>query len=297
MRIGIVILPQPRWSEASGLWRRAEEYGFDHAWTYDHLAWRSLADEPWFATVPTLAGAALVTSTIRLGTWVASPNFRHPVPFAKELMTLDDMSDGRLLLGVGAGGLSFDAAVLGQAPLTPGQRVDRLDEFVALLDELLTQPVTTHRGAYFSAEEARTVPGCVQQPRVPFLVAANAPRAMSVAVRRGDAWVTTGPEGQETAADWWRSVAQLSARFTDALAEAGRPATTPRYLNLDSLEYSLSSVGHFWDQVGRAEELGFTDVVVHWPRREGIYAGDEKVLEAVAADLPRSEPPLTPAGA
>lgn len=285
MRIGIVILPQPRWAQASALWRRAEEYGFDHAWTYDHLAWRSLADEPWFATVPTLAGAALVTSTIRLGTWVASPNFRHPVPFAKELMTLDDMSSGRMLLGVGAGGLGFDASVLGQEPLTPGQRVERLDDFVALLDELLTQPVTSREGTYFSAQEARSIPGCVQQPRVPFLVAANAPRAMSVAVRRGDAWVTTGAEGQETQEDWWASVARLSARYTDALAEAGRPAGTPRYLNLDSQEYSLTSVDHFWDQVGRAEELGFTDVVVHWPRAEGIYAGEEKVLEAVAAGL------------
>ena len=287
MRTGIVILPQPRWAQASTLWQRAEEYGFDHAWTYDHLAWRSLADEPWFATVPTLAGAALVTSTIRLGTWVASPNFRHPVPFAKELMTLDDMSDGRMLLGVGSGGLGFDAAVLGQAPLTPGQRVERLEEFVTLLDELLTHPVTSHTGTYFHADAARTIPGCVQQPRLPFLVAANAPRAMSVAARRGDGWVTTGAEGQETVEAWWRSVAQLSARYTDALAEAGRPAGTPRYLNLDSQEYALSSVGHFWDAVGRAEELSFTDVVVHWPRADGIYAGDEKVLDAVAADLGR----------
>lgn len=286
MRIGIVILPQHRWAQAAPLWRRAEEYGFDHAWTYDHLAWRTLADEPWFATVPTLAGAALVTSTIRLGTWVASPNFRHPVPFAKELMTLDDMSDGRLLLGVGAGGLGFDAAVLGHAPLPPGRRVERLEEFVVLLDDLLTQPVTSSTGAYFSAVEARMLPGCVQHPRMPFVVAANAPRAMGVAVRHGDAWATTGAEGQETAEDWWRSVERLSARYTDALAEAGRPATTTRYLNLDSQEYALSSAGAFWDAVGRAEELGFTDVVVHWPRAEGIYAGDERVLEAVAADLP-----------
>ncbi|PFG32556.1 LLM class flavin-dependent oxidoreductase [Sanguibacter antarcticus] len=285
MRIGIVILPQHRWSQAAGLWRRAEEYGFDHAWTYDHLAWRSLADEPWFATVPTLAGAALVTSTIRLGTWVASPNFRHPVPFAKELMTLDDMSEGRMLLGVGAGGLGVDAAVLGQPPLTPGARVDRLDEFVSMLDELLTQPVTSRTGTYFGADGARTIPGCVQQPRMPFLVAANAPRSMSVAVRRGDAWVTTGAEGQDTLDDWWGSVARLSARFTDALAEAGRPASTPRYLNLDSQSYSLTSAERFWDQVGRAEDLGFTDVVVHWPRAEGIYAGDETVLEAVADRL------------
>ncbi len=88
----------------------------DHAWTYDHLTWRNLRDGPWFGAVPTLAAAALVTSRIRLGTLVASANFRHPVPFAKELMTLDDLSHGRFTLGVGAEpeGLNQIARELGQ---------------------------------------------------------------------------------------------------------------------------------------------------------------------------------------
>ena len=72
--IGVVILPQERWAVQRAQWVEAEQMGFDHAWTYDHLAWRSLADEPWFATVPLLAAAAAMTSRIRLGTWVASPN-------------------------------------------------------------------------------------------------------------------------------------------------------------------------------------------------------------------------------
>src|SRR5262249_35035036 len=80
-QLGGLILPERRWIEDRDRWRRAEQLGFDHAWTYDHIAWRELRDEPWFAAVPTLSAAALVTSTIRLGTLVASPNFRHPVPF------------------------------------------------------------------------------------------------------------------------------------------------------------------------------------------------------------------------
>ena len=101
-------------------WRRAEELGFDHAWTYDHLAWRSLRDGPWFGAIPTLTAAAMVTDRIRLGTLVASPNFRHPVPFAKELMTLDDISGGRLAAGIGAGGTGWDAAMLGADPWSRG---------------------------------------------------------------------------------------------------------------------------------------------------------------------------------
>lgn len=103
MRHGIVLLPEQRWSAARDRWRRAEELGFDHAWTYDHLMWRWLRDETWFGCLPTLTAAAGVTSKMRLGSLVATPTFRHPVPFAKELMTLDDISGGRLICGVGSG--------------------------------------------------------------------------------------------------------------------------------------------------------------------------------------------------
>src|ERR1700749_2935168 len=122
MRIGIAILPDQRWSDSASRWRRADEYGFDHAWTYDHLGWRDLVDGPWFDAVPTLTAAATVTSTIRLGTFVGSPNFRHPVHFAREVTALDDISGGRLILGVGAGGAGFDAEVLGRPALTPRER-------------------------------------------------------------------------------------------------------------------------------------------------------------------------------
>jgi hypothetical protein len=87
----------------------------------------------------------------------------------------------------------------------------------------------------------------------------------------------------------WRSVAAAAERFDRALAAAGRPAAeVARCLSLDSSPvYSLSSPGAFTDAVGRAAELGFTDVVTHWPRASSWYAGDEKVLETVAGLLPR----------
>jgi alkanesulfonate monooxygenase SsuD/methylene tetrahydromethanopterin reductase-like flavin-dependent oxidoreductase (luciferase family) len=289
MRIGIVILPDQRWSVAGRRWQRAEQYGFDHAWTYDHLGWRDLVDGPWFDAVPTLTAAAMVTRRIRLGTFVASPNFRHPVHFAREVTALDDISEGRLLLGLGAGGVGFDSAVLGGAELTPGQRVDRFAEFLTLLDAVLRSPSTTSSGRYFSAVDARSTPGPVQQPRPPFIVAANGPRALRLAARHGDGWVTTGAQALDTADEWWRSVATASAAFGEAVADAGRdPGSVDRYLNLDSSPtYSLSSADAFTDAVGRARELGFTDVVAHWPRASSWYAGDEKVLETVAGLLPR----------
>jgi alkanesulfonate monooxygenase SsuD/methylene tetrahydromethanopterin reductase-like flavin-dependent oxidoreductase (luciferase family) len=283
VRIGIVILPDERWSVAGRRWRLAEEYGFDHAWTYDHLGWRDLVDGPWFDAVPTLTAAAMVTRRIRLGTFVASPNFRHPVHFAREVTALDDISQGRLLLGVGSGGTGFDSAVLGAPELTPRERVDRFTEFLALLTQLLENDRTDFQGTYFSAVDARSTPGPAQHPHPPLVVAANGPRALRLAARYGDGWVTTGAQATDEAA-WWRSVAEVSDRFTDAAA--GR--AVDRYLNLDSSPvFSLSSVDAFTDAVGRAAELGFTDVLTHWPRRSSWFAGDEKVLETVAPMLPK----------
>src|SRR5256885_5299355 len=138
MRFGIVILPELRWSAAAPRWRAAEAYGFDHVWTYDHLGWRSLVDGPWYDSVATLTAAATVTERIRLGTFVASPNFRHPVTLARSVITLDDVSGGRFLLGAGAGTLEgYDNVVLGNPELPAKDRVDRFAEFLELTDALL----------------------------------------------------------------------------------------------------------------------------------------------------------------
>ncbi|MET8524521.1 LLM class flavin-dependent oxidoreductase [Micromonospora sp. NPDC005172] len=287
MRIGIVILPDQRWAESQHRWRQVDEWGFDHAWTYDHLGWRDLVDGPWFDSMSTLTAAATVTSRIRLGTLVASPNFRHPAAFVRQVTTVDDVSGGRLLLGLGAGGIGFDSAVLGGETLPPRQRVDRFAEFTELLDLILREDGTTWRGDWFAAVDARNNPGCVQQPRVPFVVAANGPRSMRLVARFGQGWVTTGTGDDNDLASWWASVSTLSARMDRTLAEAGRdPATLDRYLSLDSAPvFSLSSAQFFADQVGRAAELGFTDVVTHWPRASSWYAGDEAVLADVATRL------------
>jgi len=283
MRVGVVILPQFNWPEARARWKSLEDRGFAHGWTYDHLAWRDLAEQPWFGTVPTLTAAATATSTLRLGTWVTSPNFRHPVTLAKDLMTLDDISGGRVIVGVGAGGTGWDAGVLGQQPLTPGQRTARLGEFVTLLDLLLTQPDTSWHGEYFQAERARMIPAG-SRARIPLIVAANGPRTIRIAAS-ADGWATTGPESTDaTTEQWWTSIAGLVERFEDTAAEAGRdPAVMGRYLNLDSAPVlSVSSINAFTDAAGRAAALGFTDVLVHWPRPAGIYAGDDAVLDQIA---------------
>ncbi|MGW0992375.1 LLM class flavin-dependent oxidoreductase [Streptomyces sp. NPDC002523] len=97
------------------------------------------------------------------GAWrhkFTSPNFRHPVTLAKELISLDDISGGRITLGIGAGGTGFDATALGQEPWTPRERADRFAEFVPLLDRLrAAPPAALRRGGHRPARpEARRAP-------------------------------------------------------------------------------------------------------------------------------------------
>ncbi|MFD8599025.1 LLM class flavin-dependent oxidoreductase [Kitasatospora sp. NPDC059646] len=292
MRLSTVILPIHRWSEGQKVWRRAEELGFHAAYTYDHLSWRSFRDEPWFGSVPTLTAAACATERIRLGTLVTSPNFRHPVTLAKELITLDDVSGGRVSLGIGAGGTGFDATALGQEAWSPKERADRFGEFLPLLDELLTNGTTTREGAYYSAVEARNIPGCVQRPRLPFYVAATGPRGLRLAAEYGQGWVTYGdPRGPadvpvEQAPE---VIARQIGKLTEACEQRGRDVAELDKLLLQgsTAEKPLQSVDAFVDWAGTYRELGITELVVHWPVPDSIFASDLDVFEKIATDALR----------
>ncbi|MEV5443626.1 LLM class flavin-dependent oxidoreductase [Streptomyces sp. NPDC052644] len=291
MRLSTVILPIHRWAEGQKIWRRAEALGFHAAYTYDHLSWRSFRDGPWFGAIPTLTAAATVTGRMRLGTLVTSPNFRHPVTLAKELISLDDISGGRITLGIGAGGNGFDATALGQEAWTPRERADRFAEFVPLLDRLLTEGAVTHEGTHYSAHEARNVPGCVQRPRLPFAVAATGPRGMRLAARHGQAWVTTGdPKLFETGTPEQSRAAlrgQLE-KLDKACADAGRDAAELDKILLTGFTPEangvLDSVDAFVDFAGRHAELGFDEIVVHTPIPDSMFAADPVVFERIATD-------------
>ncbi|MFG2711158.1 LLM class flavin-dependent oxidoreductase [Streptomyces goshikiensis] len=292
LRLSTVILPVRPWREGGrDQWVRAERLGFHTAYTYDHLSWRTFRDGPWFGALPTLTAAATATERLRLGTLVTSPNFRHPVTLAKELISLDDISGGRVTLGIGAGGDGFDATALGQEAWTPRERADRFAEFVPLLDRLLTEGAVTQQGTFYSAEEARTIPGCVQEPRLPFAVAGNGPRGLKLAARYGQAWVTTGdPKVFEngTPEDSLEAIRGQLAKLDKACAEIGRNAAQMEKILLTGFtperNTMLESVDAFVDFAGRHRELGFTEIAIHAPIPDSDFAADETVFEKIATE-------------
>jgi alkanesulfonate monooxygenase SsuD/methylene tetrahydromethanopterin reductase-like flavin-dependent oxidoreductase (luciferase family) len=291
VQIGVVILPDLRWRDAVETWREAERRGFATAWTYDHLSWRSLRDDPWLGAVPLLAAVAASTSRLRLGTLVATPNFRHPVLFAKDVMTLDEVSDGRIDLGLGAGsGSGYDAKALGIPPLSTADRAARFEEFVDALDLLLREPAASYAGQFFTAVESRTYPGCTQQPRVPFTIAATGKRGLALAARHAQTWVTFGPLAEGgSPEDWYDGVQVQARRLDEQCASIGRDPSTLRRAALVGLElgWAQSSVSAWDDFRLRIESLGFTDLIVHWPRPHdpNLSGPTPDVFDAISQSL------------
>lgn len=291
MRIGVCIIPTDPWPSAVAQARHVEDLGFDHLWTYDHLSWQHYRDRPWFSAIPWLTGMAGVTERIRIGTLVSSPNFREPLTLAKDAIALDHISGGRFMLGVGAGGLGWDATVFRDEPLPTADRSARFGEFVEAIDGLLTDHEFSFRGEHYLINDARTRPGSVQIPRLPLAVAANGPRALDLAARFGDAWITIGDYEHFTGTpdEIHASIADQVHRFEDACARVDRdPGTIDRiYLTGATADRPLASVGAFSDYLGRYGDLGFTDLVVHHPRADDPAWNDPPdILDQIANALP-----------
>jgi len=285
MKLSTVILPIERWLNSKEKWRRAEELAFHTAYTYDHLSWQRLENRPWFGAVPTLCAAAQVTTSMKIGTLVTSPNFRHPVPFAKDLLSIDDISTGRLVVGIGSGGTGHDATVLGVPEWSPKERSDRFDEFVVVLDELLRSPFTSRSGQFYAAHNVRMLPGTVQAPRPPFYIAATGPRGFDLAARFAQGWVTiaSSDEGSLTSEE---RVRQQFGALQVALAQHQRQVSEIERVVLDGFsdERPLASVDAFVDWAGRYRDLGMTELVIHWPEPDSMFDTDASTFERITLE-------------
>jgi alkanesulfonate monooxygenase SsuD/methylene tetrahydromethanopterin reductase-like flavin-dependent oxidoreductase (luciferase family) len=221
---------------------------------------------------------------------VASPNIRHPVTLAQEAVTLDHVSGGRFVLGVGAGGVGFDATVFGSAPLEPKELSSRLEEFVSVIDRLFREPTVSHDGAYYSVHEACLRPSSIQEPRVPLAIAAGGRRNLALVAHYADAWITYGDTTKrDLTAEGTPSIVRAQAeRLEEACVEIGRdPSTIQRiYLIGNTAERPLASVAAFDDFVGRYAELGFTDLVFHHPRADDpVWNEPEAIVEQIATEV------------
>jgi probable F420-dependent oxidoreductase len=259
-------------------WRLFEELGFDSLWDCDHLADPGDPAGPYLEAWTTLAGLACATSRVRLGVLVNCNTFRHPVLVAKQALTLDHISEGRLELGLGAGWYQEEHSMYGIAFPPAGELVSRFEESVRLVDAALRSEEVDFDGAYHRLRAATFRPRAVQRPRPPIVIGAKGPRMLGIAARHADGWNTSGTP--EECRERNGILNEHCARIDRDPDEVSRSV----YYWLPKLSPDpWQSVEAFEHVVGVYRDAGMNEFVIDQPRDEQLA-----VIERVAAEvLPR----------
>ncbi|MEU1972248.1 LLM class flavin-dependent oxidoreductase [Microbacterium sp. NPDC019599] len=286
-RISVVIPPIGPWRDQARWYRWAEDIGYDVAYTYDHLTHRTAVDLWLGEAFTTLTAAAASTERIRLGTLVASAVFRRPVALARIAMTVQDISAGRLVLGVGLGAPDCEVANRGERSELKAMAerfTDVVHGYLAALDGATEWDGATMS---FSRLQSAPAPDGVAPPEL--LIAAHGPRALALTVAVADTWNTYGgPAGTQLEADdFWELLATQRAGFEEQCAKAGRdPRSVRRSVLLGfGRVRPTSSAGAFMDAVARVEELGFDELVVYGPGSSAGLGSDPAVHEQALSRL------------
>jgi alkanesulfonate monooxygenase SsuD/methylene tetrahydromethanopterin reductase-like flavin-dependent oxidoreductase (luciferase family) len=286
-RISLVIPPVGPWREQERWYRWADEVGYDVAYTYDHLT-HATARGAWLGEAfTTLTAAAAVTERIRLGTLVASAVFRRPVALARAAMTVQDVSSGRLVLGLGLGAPPCELADRG-GNSTLGEMSTRFADVVHGYRAVLDGATEWHgKTMSFAGLESTAMPEGVGAPEL--LLAAHGPRALALAARYADTWNTYGGPGstQLEPDEFWPLVARQAAGFAEECDRNGRdPAGVRRSLLLGfGRVRPTADVDAFLAAADRAEALGLDELVVYAPESPAGMGSDARVHERALARL------------
>jgi probable F420-dependent oxidoreductase len=176
-----------RWPELRAIARTAEQAGFDSIWFGDHLLYRYESGEtrgPWEAWT-TLAGLAEATGRVAIGPLVAATAFHSPFMLAKQAATVDEISGGRLVLGIGAGWNPVEFAALG---IPFGHRIGRFEEAFTIVRTLLAHGAIDFEGEFFSARDAELLPRPARAGGPPILIGSSGPRMLAATIPYVAAW-------------------------------------------------------------------------------------------------------------
>jgi probable F420-dependent oxidoreductase len=252
---------------------RAEELGFDSAWTQEQLlgSWNQLAP------IETMTYAAACTQRLRLGCVVFVSTLYSPVHLAKSLSTLDQLSQGRIEVGVGTGGPSRPFAAFG---VDPARYVTRFTEGIALMKALWTQPQVTFDGKFWQLKDAAMEPKPVQKPYPPLWFGAAGEPALRRAVRLGDGFFGAG---SSSTAKFAEQVQVVRAELADQERPAASfPIAKRVYIAID-------------DDAGRARARMNAALAELYGRR--VEAIEAAAVTGTAADCVRELRQVAEAGA
>jgi alkanesulfonate monooxygenase SsuD/methylene tetrahydromethanopterin reductase-like flavin-dependent oxidoreductase (luciferase family) len=212
-----------RWSAIRDLALRAEAIGFDTVWTADELLWRPKDGraQGWWEGVAMTGAVAAATSRIKVGTWVLSALHRNPGITAKVAETLDEISDGRFVFGLGSGHAGRQAHAFG---LPEDHVFGRFEEAIEIIIPLLRHGRATFEGTFHAARDLEHRPVGPRPGRIPIMIGAKGPKMLQLAARHADIW-SWYVEERSDLTEFGPRLAALEA----ACVEVGRdPATIGR---------------------------------------------------------------------
>ena len=295
LRFGVVVLQDFPWSDLVKLWQKFEELGFDSTWIADHFVNYANPTGPWLEGWTTLAALANCTSKIRIGTLVSSIPFRHPAVLARQAMTIDHISHGRLEIGIGAGApgsIDPSYSMTGIDDWSFKERAERLKEQVEIVDTLLRNTTSSYDGKYYQLKDAMMAPGPVQKPRPPLVVAAHIKASLEVAAEYADTWVSFGADFGSPHEVVVKKTQKRITYLDKYCEKIGRdPGSLKRSLLVFGAEgnTAFASEESFIEIVKRYTALGINELVFFYP----FYAPDqipmfEKIAQETIPKLRRS---------
>lgn len=293
LRFQVLTLPGRSWADFRAQVLHVEELGFEVAAVPDHFCDWANPPAPWLECWALMAALAVETSTVRLATNVAQIPLRHPGVLAHQAVTVDQISAGRVELGLGSG-LTIDPGteMIGLPNWSNAERARRFGEYLELVGLLLSQEVTTYEGTYYSATEAVMNPTSLQRPRVPLVAAALGPRMMRHTARFADAWNT-----MSFSPDFEVQLEELATRaeqMDDVCVGVGRdPASLRRGVNLFDARARASGgrIRYYSDDdlfvrlVTGCREAGYTDIGLYYPSDPAQRDAFERIAQQVIPGL------------
>ncbi len=279
----------PSWPTIKELAQSAEGAGFDTVWVPDELLWNAPGwpgPRGWWECVAMCAAVAVSTQTIGVGTWVLSALHRNPALTAKVAHTLDEVSEGRLLLGLGAGHAGKQGEAFGYPP---DATVSRYEEALEILVPALRGETVSFDGSFHRVRDLQILPLGPRESSIPLMLAGHGPRTMGLAARYGDIW--SGYATESSLPEWF---APMMERLDTACEAADRdPSSIGKSIGVivepgdDPMAEShgmgipiSGSAGAIADTIAGFRDIGVTRIeVMLWPGSAGSF---EVLAEAVA---------------
>jgi alkanesulfonate monooxygenase SsuD/methylene tetrahydromethanopterin reductase-like flavin-dependent oxidoreductase (luciferase family) len=288
---GVITLQSNPWNVLVDHWKEIEELGFDSLFVADHFVDYGQPKNPWYEGWTLLSGLAAITKKIRIGTLVTSISLRHPAMLARQAMTVDHISEGRLILGIGGGAPSQEGEIVYDMLSLPDwsrkERYGHFKEQIEIIDKLLKEHVVSYSGTHYRLKEAAIFPESIQKPRPPILIGCVGHKMIKVAVEYADIWNSFGGINLD-AGELYDSIQKQVEVANNHCDEIGRDPST---LKKSILTFGpeawelLDSVDNFVKYFEKYSELGFTEFIMYAPFRGKQIPVFKEIAEEVIPNL------------